>query len=52
MGCQVGTTGRRLNMPICNTGIGRKVFLYLHGELVKEIAAEEAEEELSVTWRN
>ena len=26
--------------------IGRKVFLYLHGELVKEIAAEEAEEEL------
>ncbi|MBN2860631.1 MAG: (E)-4-hydroxy-3-methylbut-2-enyl-diphosphate synthase [Sphaerochaetaceae bacterium] len=46
MGCQVNGPGEARHADLAITGIGRKVFLYLHGELVKEITAEEAEEEL------
>ncbi len=46
MGCQVNGPGEAKHADIAITGIGRKVFLYIHGEMVKEISAEEAEDEL------
>ncbi len=46
MGCQVNGPGEAKHADLAITGIGKKVFLYLHGEMVKEISADQAEEEL------
>ncbi len=46
MGCQVNGPGEAKHADLAITGIGKKVFLYLHGKMVKEISAEHAEEEL------
>ena len=46
MGCQVNGPGEAKGADIAVTGIGNKVYLYLHGEVFKEIDAENAKDEL------
>ncbi len=44
MGCQVNGPGEAAHSDIAITGIGNKVFLYVKGELVKEVIESEAEQ--------
>ncbi len=46
MGCQVNGPGEAKGADIAVTGIGNKVYLYLHGEMFKEIDAKSAKDEL------
>ena len=46
MGCQVNGPGEAKNADVAVTGIGRKVFLYRHGELYRDVEADKAEEGL------
>ena len=46
MGCQVNGPGEAKGADIAVTGIGNKVYLYMNGEIYKEIDAASAREEL------
>ncbi len=46
MGCQVNGPGEAAHADLAITGIGRKVFLYKHGQLVAEVTSEDAEDAL------
>lgn len=46
MGCQVNGPGEAKGADIAVTGIGNKVYLYLHGEIFKEIDAQSSKDEL------
>lgn len=46
MGCQVNGPGEAKGADIAVTGIGNKVYLYMNGEIYKEIDAVNAREEL------
>ncbi|MDC7247793.1 MAG: flavodoxin-dependent (E)-4-hydroxy-3-methylbut-2-enyl-diphosphate synthase [Sphaerochaetaceae bacterium] len=46
MGCQVNGPGEAAHADIAITGIGKRVFLYMKGKLVKEVLSDTAEEEL------
>lgn len=46
MGCQVNGPGEAKGADIAVTGIGNKVYLYMHGEVYKQIDAADAKEEL------
>lgn len=46
MGCQVNGPGEASHADVAITGIGRKVFLYVRGKLVREVSAEDAEQAL------
>ena len=46
MGCQVNGPGEAKNADVAITGIGNKVFLYLHGQLYGDVDVQNAEAEL------
>jgi (E)-4-hydroxy-3-methylbut-2-enyl-diphosphate synthase len=46
MGCQVNGPGEAAHADIAITGIGNRVYLYEKGVLIREIAADSAEEVL------
>ena len=46
MGCQVNGPGEAKGADIAVTGIGNKVYLYMHGEVYKQIEAKDAKKEL------
>lgn len=46
MGCQVNGPGESKGADVAVTGLGRKAFLYVHGELKREVDSESAEEAL------
>lgn len=46
MGCQVNGPGEAKNADLAVTGIGRKAFLYVRGELSREVDIESAEKAL------
>ena len=46
MGCQVNGPGEAKGADIAVTGIGNKVYLYVDGEIYREIDAASAKEEL------
>ncbi|MCR5760954.1 MAG: flavodoxin-dependent (E)-4-hydroxy-3-methylbut-2-enyl-diphosphate synthase [Sphaerochaetaceae bacterium] len=46
MGCQVNGPGEAKGADIAVAGIGKKVYIYKNGEIYKEVASEEAREQL------
>ncbi len=46
MGCQVNGPGEAKNADVAVTGIGNRIFLYRNGELLRDVAADEAEQAL------
>lgn len=46
MGCQVNGPGEAKNADVAITGIGKRVFLYKKGTIYKEIALQDAKQEL------
>lgn len=52
MGCQVNGPGEAKNADIAITGIGREIFLYEKGKLVRKVKLEEAREAVLEAVRN
>lgn len=52
MGCQVNGPGEARHADIAITGIGKEIFLYEHGKLVRKVRLEEAREAVLEAVRN
>jgi (E)-4-hydroxy-3-methylbut-2-enyl-diphosphate synthase len=52
MGCQVNGPGEAKHADIAITGIGRDIFLYEKGKLVRKVSLQEAREAVLEAVRN